>query len=154
MNRDVNTGDVNAGDSPLEEYGYEWGTQCSFICTDRGRHKRTELALIDGDGNPAAFRVRQLPSGGTREARRDGAIRQRSPNGWRTARAAPSFTRGGRRGEPVTLPNGRTGTRGNGMEFQCPRCGRTMRYTADRLCQLMAKIGAHEIRELDLSILE
>lgn len=150
----MNTGNVNAGDSPLEEYGYEWVTEYSLICTDRGRHKRTELALIDGDGTPAAFQVRQLPSGGTREARRDGAIRQWSPNGWRTARAAPSFTREGSRGEPVTLPNGITGTRGNGMEFQCPRCGRTMRYTADRFGQLVAKIVAHDMRELDLSILE
>ena len=150
----MNTGGMNAGDSPSEEYGYEWVTEYSLICTDRGRHKRTELALIDGDGNPAAFQVRQLPSGGTREARKNQTIREWSPNGWRTTRAAPSFTRGGRRGEPVTLPNGNTGTRGAGTEFQCPRCRRTMRYTADRFGQLVAKIVAHDIRELDLSILE
>lgn len=129
---------------------YEWAVHYALTCTDRGRHKVTELAQFDADLGMVAEVSRPEPNTGKVGAiRKDTAVRQWGPG--RVQRSAgPLITADG---VPVRPPEPRHGTKRDGYEFRCPRCNRTMRYTADRLQLLVDKMTAAGMQELDLSAL-
>lgn len=131
-----------------EGWEYEDDVLYSLTCTDRGRHKVTELAQFDEElGQVSEVNRRQPNTGKIRTSRKDTAVRQ-----WGPARrpGGPSVTAGGL---PVRPPASIPGTKRAGYEFRCPRCRRTVRYSADRLRALVQKMASTGCTELDLSAL-
>ena len=133
-----------------EGWEHEDAVLYSLTCTDRGRHKVTELAQFDEELSLLAEVNRKQPTTGKiRTARRDTAVRQWGPRpAWRPV--GPLVTTGG---VPVHPPAPIPGTRRAGYEVRCPRCRRTVRYSADRLRALVHKMASTGCTELDLSAL-